>query len=91
MEALLILAFYALVALLMIRVRRLNLAIAALVLTVLLVVALVLQATVSNRIGGYAALGLMLATTMVALALRLGAWVGSGGTDGDDARSSHLD
>ncbi len=61
---------------LIIRVRRFNLAVGALVLTALLVVALVVQATVSERLGGYAALGLTLAVVMVALAVRFGAWAG---------------
>ncbi|MDP8907828.1 MAG: hypothetical protein M3N47_01640 [Chloroflexota bacterium] len=63
-------------AVLIIRVRRFNLAVGALVLTALLVVALVVQATVSERLGGYAALGLTLAVVMVALAVRFGAWAG---------------
>ncbi len=39
-------------------------------LTALLVGALVLQATISERLGGYAALGLTLAVVMVALSTR---------------------
>lgn len=72
------------VAALVIRVRRFNLAVAALVLAALLVVALVVQATVSERLGGYAALGLTLAVVMVALAVRFGAWVGGDDETGAD-------
>jgi hypothetical protein len=53
-------------------------------LTALLVVALVVQATVSERLGGYAALGLTLAVVMVALAVPLGAWAGSDAEAGID-------
>ncbi len=72
-------------AVLVIRVRRFNLGVAALVLTALLVVALVVQTTVSERLGGFAALGLTLAVVMVVIAVRFGAWVGDdndGGVDG---------
>ena len=69
---------------LVIRVRRFNLAVGALVLTALLVVALVVQATVSERLGGYAALGLTLAVVMVALAVRFGAWAGGDAEAGAD-------
>ncbi len=69
---------------LVIRVRRFNLAVTALVLTALLVVALVVQTTVSERLGGFAALGLTLAVVMVVLAVRLGAWVdGDNDVEGD--------
>lgn len=67
-----------------IRVRRFNLAVGALVLTALLVVALVVQATVSERLGGYAALGLTLAVVMVALAVRFRAWAGGDAAAGAD-------
>lgn len=69
--------FYAAVAVLLIRVRRANLAATALVLVGLLVVALVLEATAWEQVGGYAALGLVLAFVMVGLAFRLGAWTSS--------------
>lgn len=71
-------------ALLIIRVRRVNLAVGALVLTALLVVALVVQATVSERLGGYAALGLTVAVVMVALAVPVGAWAGGDAEAGID-------
>jgi len=67
---------------LVIRVRRVNLALTALVLSAMLAIALLLQATVSDRLGGYAALGLVMMVVMVGLAVRLGAWVG--GDDPDD-------
>lgn len=66
--------FYAAVAVLLIRVRRANLAVTALVLGGLLVVALVMEATAWEQIGGYAALGLVLAFVMVGLAFQLGVW-----------------
>lgn len=60
----------------MIRVRRANLAVAAIVLTAMLMITLILEATVSEGIGGYAALGLVFAVVMVALAVQVGAWAG---------------
>jgi len=81
-EALLVIGFYVAVAVLVIRVRRVNLALTALVLSAMLAIALLLQATVSDRLGGYAALGLVMMVVMVGLAVRLGAWVG--GDDPDD-------
>lgn len=53
-------AFYAAVAGLLIRMRRANLAVTAVVLGGLLVVALVLEATAREQIGGYAALGIVM-------------------------------
>jgi hypothetical protein len=64
------------VAVLVIRVRRVNLALAAVVLTGMLVIALILQATVSDRLGAYAALGLVLMVVMFGLAVQFGAWLG---------------
>lgn len=75
-DAALIIGFYVAVAVLVIRVRRFDLAVTALVLTALLAIALVVQATVSERLGGYAALGLTLTVVLVGLAVRFGAWVG---------------
>jgi hypothetical protein len=74
-----VIGFYVAVAVLVIRVRRFNLALTAIVLTSMLVIALLLQATVSDRLGAYAALGLGLMVVMVGLAVQFGAWVG-----GDD-------
>jgi hypothetical protein len=74
MDAALVIGFYVGVALLIIRVRRASLALAALVLTGMLVLALIAEATISSRLGGYAALGLVIAVVMVVLAVRLGAW-----------------
>jgi peptidoglycan/LPS O-acetylase OafA/YrhL len=74
MDAALVIAFYVLVALLLIRVRRVTMAAAALVLTGCLVVALIAQAIVSSHIAGYAALGLVVAVVMVGLAVQFGAW-----------------
>jgi hypothetical protein len=71
--------FYVAVAALVIRVRRFNLAVAAIVVTAMLVIALLLQAMVSDQLGGYAALGLVVMVVMVGFAVRFGAWVG-----GDD-------
>lgn len=67
--------FYVAVALLVIRVRRITLALAAILLTAILVLALILEATVSDGVGGYAALGLFAAVVMVVLAVQFGAWV----------------
>jgi hypothetical protein len=61
---------------LVIRVRRINLALTALALSAMLVIALLLQATVSDRLGGYAALGLVVMVVMVGIAVQFGAWVG---------------
>jgi uncharacterized membrane protein YedE/YeeE len=80
MDAVLVIGFYIAVALLMIRVRRASLVLAALVLTGMLVLALIAQATVSSRFGGYAALGLVIAVVMVVLAVQFGAWA----TDDDE-------
>jgi hypothetical protein len=74
MDAALVIGFYVTVALLIIRVRQVSLALAALVLTGMLVVALIAQATVSSRLGGYAAPGLMIAVVMLGLAVQLAAW-----------------
>jgi hypothetical protein len=74
MDAALVTGFYVGVALLIIRVRRASLALAALVLTGMLVLALIAEATISSRLGGYAALGLVIAVVMVVLAVQLGAW-----------------
>jgi hypothetical protein len=74
-DAALIIAFYTAVAVLIIRVPQINLAVAALLLTALLVVALIAQATFAERLGGYAAIGLVFATVLVALAVHFGAWV----------------
>lgn len=73
MDAALVIGFYVAVALLIIRVRQVSLALAALVLTGMLVLALIAQATVSSRLGGYAALGLLVAVVMLGLAVSLGA------------------
>ena len=73
-DATLVIGFYVLVALLVIRARRVTLAAAALVLAGCLAVALIAQATVSSDIGGYAALGLVVAVVMVGLAVQFGAW-----------------
>ncbi len=73
--------FY-IVAILVIRVRRINLAIAALVLSGLLVLALILQATVADKIASYAALGLTVAVVMLGIANHFGAWA-SGDERGD--------
>jgi hypothetical protein len=72
-----VIGFYVAVAVLVIRVRRFNLTLTAIVLTAMLVIALLLQATVSDQLGAYARL--MLMVVMVGLAVQLGAWVG-----GDD-------
>jgi len=61
---------------LVIRVRRVNLALTALALSAMLGIALLLQATVSDRLGGYAALGLGVMVVMVGIAFQFGAWVG---------------
>ena len=61
-------------ALFIIRVRTASLALAALVLTGMLVLALIAEATISSRLGGYAALGLVIAVAMVGLAVQVGAW-----------------
>lgn len=61
---------------LVIRVRRINLALTALALSAMLAIALLLQATVSDRLGGYAALGLVVMVVMVGIAVQFGAWVG---------------
>jgi hypothetical protein len=74
MDAALVIGFYVLVALLVIRVRRVTLAVAALVLAGCLAVALIAQATVASAIGGYAALGLVVAVVMIGLAVQFGAW-----------------
>lgn len=74
MEVALVIGFYVAVALLIIRVRRVSLALAALVLTGMLVLALIAQATVSSRLGSYAALGLVIAVVMLGLAVQLGGW-----------------
>jgi hypothetical protein len=74
MDAALVIGFYVAVALLIIRVRQAGLAVAALVLTGMLVLALIAQATVASRLGGYAALGLVIAVVMLGLAVQLGAW-----------------
>lgn len=71
-EAVLVIGFYVAVAVLVVRVRRVNLALTALVLSAMLVIALLLQATVSGRLGGYAAVGLVMMVVMVALAVQLG-------------------
>ena len=78
MDAALVIGFYVGVALLIIRVRRVNLALAALLLTAMLVLALIAQATISSRLGGYAALGLAMAVVMVVLSVQLGAWATKG-------------
>jgi hypothetical protein len=75
MDAALLIGFYVAVALLIIRVRRASLAVAALVLSGMLALALIAQATISSRLAGYAALGLVIAVVMIALAVQLGAWV----------------
>ncbi len=75
-EAALVLGFYVAPTVLIIRVRRVNLAVAAMVLTTMLIVALILESTVSEEIGGYAALGLLIAVVMVGLAVQFGAWAG---------------
>lgn len=80
MDAALIIGFYVAVALLIIRVRRASLALAALVLTGMLVLALIAEATISSGLGGYAALGLVIAVVMVGLAVQFGAWA----TDDDE-------
>jgi len=72
MDAALVIGFYVVVALLSIRVRRVSLAWAALVLTGMLVLALIAQAAVSSRVGGYAALGLLFAVVILVLAVELG-------------------
>ena len=77
MDAFLIIAFYGLVAVLIIRVRRFHLALAVMALNALLLVALVLEATVSERIGGLAALGALITSVVVALAFRFGGWIGA--------------
>ena len=74
MDAALVIGFYVAVALFIIRVRRASLALAALVLTGILVLALIAEATISSRLGGYAALGLVIAVVMVGLAVQVGAW-----------------
>jgi peptidoglycan/LPS O-acetylase OafA/YrhL len=74
MDAALVIGFYVLVALLVIRVRRVTLAIAALVLASCLAVALIAQATLSSGVGGHAALGLVIAVVMIGLAVQFGAW-----------------
>ncbi|MEA2492432.1 MAG: hypothetical protein QOJ29_343 [Thermoleophilaceae bacterium] len=74
MDAALVIGFCVAVALLIMRVRQVSLALAALVLTGMLVAALIAQATVSSRLGGYAALGLVIAVVMLGLAVQLGAW-----------------
>jgi hypothetical protein len=74
MDAALVIGFYVAMALLIIRVRQVSLAMAALVLTGMLVAALIAQATVSSRLGGYAALGLVIAVVMLGLDVQLGAW-----------------
>lgn len=74
MDGALVVGFYVAVALLIIRVRQVSLALAALVSTAMLVLALIVQATVSSRLGGYAALGLVIAVVMLGLAVQLGAW-----------------
>ena len=76
MDALLVVGFYVVVALLVIRMRRVSLALVALVLTAMLVLALIAQATISTRVGGYAALGLVVAVVMFGLAVQVGAWAG---------------
>ncbi|MDQ4125533.1 MAG: hypothetical protein M3134_08040 [Actinomycetota bacterium] len=76
MDAALILGFYIAVAALVIRVRRINLAVAALIFTAMLIVALILQAIVADAVAGYVALGLFLAVVMVGLAVRFGLWSG---------------
>jgi hypothetical protein len=78
-DAVLMIGFYVAVAVLVIRVRRFNLALTTIVLTTMLVIALLIQATVSDQLGAYAALGLVLMVVMVGLAVHFGAWVG-----GDD-------
>ena len=83
MDAVLVMGFYVAVAVLVIRVRRVNLALAAVVLTGMLVLALILQATVSDRLVGFAALGLGLMVVMFGLAVQFGAWLGD--DDGESA------
>ena len=68
MDAVLVIASYVAVGVLVIRV-----------LTAMLLVALVLQATVSDRIGAYAALGLTVTGGHGALAVQFGMWVGADG------------
>jgi hypothetical protein len=80
-EAALVIGFYVAAALLLIRVRRINLALTALVLSGMLIVALILQATVSDKIGGCAAVGLVIAVVMVGLAVQLGVGVTDDDTD----------
>lgn len=83
-DAVLVIAFYVAVAVLVIRVRRFNLAVTAVALTAMLVIALLLQATVSDQLGAYAALGLLLMVVIVGFAVQFGAWVG-GDDDGGRA------
>jgi hypothetical protein len=82
MDAALVIGFYVLVALLVIRVRRVTLAVAALALAGCLAVALIAQATVASDIGGYAALGLVVAVVMIGLAVQFGAWASDDGESG---------
>jgi hypothetical protein len=75
MHAALVIAFYVLVAVLLIRVRRVTLAAAALAMTGCLVVARIAQAIVSSSdVAGYTALGLVVAVVMVGLAVEFGSW-----------------
>jgi hypothetical protein len=74
MDAVLVVGFYVAVAVLIIRVRRASLLVGALVLTGMLALALIAEATISSRLGGYAALGLVIAVVMVGLAVQVGAW-----------------
>jgi uncharacterized membrane protein YhaH (DUF805 family) len=75
-DAVLIIGFYVLVGVLIVRVRRAHLAAAALCLAGLLAVALIAQATMSSRLAGYAALGLVVSVVMFALAVEFGASAG---------------
>jgi hypothetical protein len=84
-DAALIIGFYVAVALLIIRARRASLALAALVLTGMLVLALIAEATISPGLGGYAALGLVIAVVMVGLAVQFGAWATNDDEPGTEA------
>ena len=85
MGAVLVIGFYVVVALLIIRTRRVSLALVALVLTGMLVLALIAQATISSRVGGYAALGLVVAVVMFGLAVQFGVW-----TDDDEGPAAEV-
>lgn len=65
------------------KVRRFNMALAALAVSAMLAVALVLQATVSERIAGWAALLLTTGVVMFGLTVQLGSWLGGGDAEAD--------